>query len=102
MKKNFIVTTGLIDTWEFYENNFLLGKWCEFFGSDDFDKEKFKQEIPKKISIIKNTHHWNDLEKQIKDHEYLKGKIEYLLELISEKLSTIHNVNENKEYWNKR
>ena len=31
MKKNFLVTTGLIDAWEFGEKNFLLGKWCEFY-----------------------------------------------------------------------
>ena len=24
MKKNFLVTTGLVDTWEFNENNYLL------------------------------------------------------------------------------
>jgi len=99
MKRNFLVTTGLIDTWEFHENNFILGKWCEFYEFDDFDKEKLERKIPKKINIIKNTHHWEDLEKQIKDHEYLREKTEYLLEIISEKLSTIHHVNEDKEYW---
>ena len=99
MKKNFLVTTGLIDTWEFHENNFILGKWCEFYEFDDFDKEKLERKIPKKINIIKNTHHWEDLEKIIKDHEYLREKTEYLLEIISEKLSTIHHVNEDKEYW---
>ena len=28
IKKNFLVTTGLVDMWEFNENNFLLVKWC--------------------------------------------------------------------------
>ena len=51
------------------------------------------------INIIKNTHHWEDLEKQIKDYEYLRETTEYLLEIISENLSKIHHVNENKEYW---
>ena len=37
MKRNFLITTGIKDTWEFYENNFLLDKWCEF---DIFGKEK--------------------------------------------------------------
>ena len=41
MKKNFLVTTGLVDMWEFNENNFLLGKWCEFYEFNFFDKEKF-------------------------------------------------------------
>ena len=96
MKKNFLITTDLIDTWEFYENNFLLGKWCDY---DIFDKEKLKGKIPKKISIIKNAYHWSSTEKKVKDYEYIKNKLEYLLELISEKLSIIHNVDENKEYW---
>ena len=95
MKKNFLITTGLIDTWEFNENNFLLGKWCEFYEFDDFDKEK----IPKKINITKNRYPWDDYEKRYRDYEYLKKKIEYLLEILSEKLSIIHNVNEDKEYW---
>ena len=43
MKKDFLVTTGLIDTWEFYENNFILGKWCEFYEFDVIDKEKSKE-----------------------------------------------------------
>lgn len=99
MKKNFLITSGLIDTWEFYENNFILGKWCEFYKFKFFDKEKLKNKIPKKINIIKDRYHWDDHVKKGKDYEYLKKKIEYLLEIISEKLSTIHNVNENKEYW---
>jgi len=99
MKRNFLVTTGLIDTWEFYENNFVLGKWCEFYETDDYDEEKHKNIIPKKINIIKNRHHWNDNEKRNRDYKYLIEIKEYLLEIISEKLSTIHNVNESKKYW---
>ena len=84
--------------WEFYENNFLLGKWCEF---NIFSNKKIREEIPTDINIIKNTYHWNDYEKKVRDHEYLNKKIEYLFEIISEKLSEIHNINinENKEYW---
>lgn len=99
MKRNFLVTTGLVDTWELYENNFVLGKWCEFYETSDYDEEKHKNKIPKKINIIKNRHHWNDNEKRNRDYKYLHEKGEYLLEIISEKLSTIHNVNESKEYW---
>ena len=66
MKRNFLVTTGLIDTWEFNENNFLLGKWCEFYEFGIYEKEKLINKIPKKISIIKNIYHWNDSKKKIK------------------------------------
>ena len=98
MKKNFLVTTSIIETWEFNENNFILGKWCEFFEFEDFGKKKLKEKISK-ISIIKNQYHWENQEKKIKDYKYVKEKFEYLLEIISKKLSLIHNVNEDKEYW---
>ena len=98
MKKNFLVTTGLSDEWELMENNFILGKWCELHKFD-----LSNQNVPKKnfnqIKVIKNTYHWESDEKKNKDFKYLKEKIEHLLDIISEKLSKIHNVNENKEYW---
>ena len=99
MKKNFLVTTGIAKTWEFSENNFLLGKWCEFYEFNDFDKKKFKREIPQEISIIQNTYHWDNIEKKLADYKNLKNIHENLLEIISSKLSIIHNINENKEYW---
>tara|TARA_Y100000310_G_scaffold345289_1_gene463444 strand:- start:624 stop:2459 length:1836 start_codon:yes stop_codon:yes gene_type:complete len=96
MKKNFLITADLIDAWEFDENNFLLGKWCDL---DVSSKEKLKNKIPKRISIIKNSYHWENSEKKVRDYKYLKNTLDYLLELISENLSIIHDVNENKEYW---
>ena len=71
MEKNFIVTTGLIDTWEFDENNYLLGKWCDFSEENHFDKKKFRREILEKVKVIQNKHHWHDNKKKIKDYEYL-------------------------------
>ena len=99
MKKNFLVTTGLANMWEFNENNFLLGKWCEFYEFDVSNERKSTNQKPKEISIIRNVDHWNDDEKRIKDYEYIKKILKYLLEIISEKLSIIHNVTEDKEYW---
>ena len=78
MKKNFLVTTGLIDTWEFEENNFLLGRWCEFYEFSDFEEKKFNKKILKKDNIIKNNiDHWDNYEKRNKDYEYLEKEIEY-------------------------
>ena len=62
-------------------------------------KRNLMNQMPKGINIIKNVDHWNDDEKKIKDYEYIKKILKYLLEIISEKLSIIHNVNEDKEYW---
>ena len=98
MKRNFLITTGIEGTWEFNENNFLLGKWCEFYEFNFFDKEKFMKKNLE-IKIIKGTDIWDNNEEKIKDYNYIKKISEYLLETISEKLSIIHNVNENKEYW---
>jgi len=98
VKKNFLVTTSIVETWEFNENNFILGKWCEFFEFEDYGKKKIKEKISN-TSIIKNQYHWEDKEKKIKDYKYAKEKFEYLLEVLSEKLSLIHNVKEDKEYW---
>ena len=52
MKRNFLITTGIKDTWEFYENNFLLGKWCEF---DILGKEKLNGKVPQETSTIKDA-----------------------------------------------
>jgi len=100
MKKNFLVTTGIINTWEFNENNFCLGKWCEFYEFNNFDKKNFKKKSIDQISIIRNTnYHWKSNEKKFRDYKYLSEQLENLLDIISENLSIIHNVKENKEYW---
>ena len=96
MKKNFLVTAGIKETWEFHEKNFLLGEWCKFNFQEEGSPE---QKILENTTTIKNEYHFSDGEKRIKDYKYLKNKIEYLLEVISEKLSKIHKVDENKEYW---
>ncbi len=98
MKKNFLVTTGLIDTWEFEENNFLLGKWCEFPKLNDHESKKFI--IKKKTSnIFLSPHHWDNADKRIKDYDYLKKVLENLVIILSEKLSALHNTQEGPEYW---
>ena len=96
MKKNFLITADLFDTWEPSENNVLLGKWCEF---DLFKSGTVEKDISKKNVIIKNKYHWNESEKKIKDFKYIKENLEYLLKIISEKLSKIHEVKESEEYW---
>ena len=78
MNKNFLVTTGLVDSWEFNENNFLLGGWCEFYNFNDFDSAKFDNKILNEVNITKRPHHWGNIEKKIKDYEYIKIKLEDL------------------------
>lgn len=99
MKKNFLVTTGLVDTWEFNETNFLLGKWCELYEFSDFNKNQFVEKIPTKIAFERNIHHWEDNKKKDDDLKYLEEKLDYLLEVLSNKLSLVHNIEKDKEYW---
>ena len=97
MSKNFLVTTGLAEVWNFSEKNYILGTWCEFHEDEDYQKKKSKNEI----SVIDNKNHWSDIKKRNKDYLYLQKQLEYLLELFSEILPKVHNVNEDKEYWSK-
>ena len=83
MKKNVLVTTGLANTWNFSEKNFILGCWCEFYETNILDENEHKKKISKE-NVIKNSYHWKDSEKKFKDYEYLKEKIEYSLEIISD------------------
>ena len=95
MKRNFLVTTSLTETWEMKENNFFLGKWCEFHKSNSSNKlETFKE-----INVINNRYHWDDVDKKNRDYKYVEKILNQLLKLFSKKLSIIHNVDENKEYW---
>ena len=95
MSKNFLVTTGLDEVWNFNEKNYILGTWCEFHEDEDYQKKKSKNEI----NVIDNKNHWSDIKKRNKDYLYLQKQLEYLLELFSEILPKVHNVNEDKEYW---
>jgi len=99
MKRNFLVTTNLTNTWEFEENNFLLGDWCKFPEINNFDKDQYEKKNNKKININNNKHHWENNDKRFKDYEYLNKTLEHLVIIISENLSLVHNVNENTEYW---
>ena len=99
MKKNFLVTTNLMSTWEFDEKNFLLGSWCEFPEKNNFEKEQYKKKNNKEIDTSLHKHHWENNDKLIEDYKYLEDSIEYLLKILSQKLSLIHSVTENDEYW---
>ena len=77
MKRNFLVTTGLPNTWEKDEINFLLGTWCEFYEFDYKNKEKLINEKSKKNNFVKNDYHWNDNNKKEKDYKYIKDKSDY-------------------------
>jgi len=82
MKKNFLVTTGLMNAWEFKEHNYLLGKWCEFYEVYNYDKKKDKSIKLSEIHVTKNKNHWDDKEKKLKDFNNLGTIIDTKLHVI--------------------
>ena len=69
--------------------NFFIGPWCE-----NSNLKKFNYEI-----IKHQSHHWSDKTKMLSDYDYLKLFYEKLILLFSKELNKLHNINEDKKYW---
>ena len=88
-KINNIILTPLPKCFREKAINFFIGPWCE-----NSDLKKFNYEI------IKNqSHHWSDKTKMLSDYDYLKLFYEKLIPLFSKELNKIHNLHEDKKYW---
>jgi len=91
MNKFFLITTPIIETWDFNKNTLMLGDWC-----NTFDKKNCITKL-KKNQILQ--YHWDDTEKVFKDYIYLNNFAEKILVHLANKLNTIHQTNYSKEYW---
>lgn len=91
MNKFFLITTPIIETWDFNKNTLMLGDWCNTFEKKD-DLNRLKQN-----KIL--DYHWKNTEKVFQDYIYLNNFAEKILENLVKKLNTIHETNFSKEYW---
>ena len=91
MTKFFLITTPILETWNFNQDVLMLGSWCR-----PFDKKENLKEL-KSYKIL--DYHWNDSEKVFKDYQYLNEFGERLLSKLYENMNSFHNVSFSKDYW---
>ena len=91
MNKFFLITTPILETWDFNKDTLMLGDWCNSFEKND-DLKKLK-----KNKIL--DYHWKNTEKVSQDYVYLNDFAEKILVKLVEKLNFIHDTNFSKEYW---
>jgi putative transferase (TIGR04331 family) len=92
MKNELLVTTAIQGTWlkEKKIKRLFLTKACNLY-SEKSDWEK--------LNYYNLKYHWEDREKLINDHDYLKFFYEEVLILLRFELNKIHNLNEDIDYW---
>ena len=87
----YLYTTAIKSSKYSLENNILLlGKWCINPFSID------------KLELLKNKlikHRWENKNLHSEDFKKIEQLYEKYLKIISEKLNSFHNVNENLNYW---
>ncbi len=89
MSINNIVLTSIKECFDEKASNFLLGPWCE-----NHESKKLHYDIKSY-----QNHHWSDKNKMLSDYEYLYFFYQELISLLSRELNNLHNLNEDKKYW---
>ena len=91
MKKLFLVTTSLEDTWPENDQSVLfLGEWCRLYARKDRWVNMDAEVLP---------YHWDDRNKLYKDYQYLLELFERVLKELTIELNNIHNVSYSLRYW---
>jgi putative transferase (TIGR04331 family) len=91
MKKLFLVTTALEDTWPESDKSILfLGEWCRLYSRKQHWKKFDSKIVP---------YHWDDRDKLYKDYQYLHELFERLLIELTTELNKIHGVSYSLRYW---
>jgi putative transferase (TIGR04331 family) len=82
-----LITTSILTNKNFSSNkkNIFLGEWCKLNNNH------------KDIKTI--PYHWNNRKKFYKDYLYINSIYEEFLDILQNKLNSIHNVNFSKNYW---
>jgi len=91
MKKRFLVTTALEDSWpENGESVIFLGEWCRLFS---------RKKIWEKMDAEVLPYHWDDRDKLHKDYKDICELFEKILNELTIELNKIHSVNHSSRYW---
>ena len=91
MSKFFLITTPILETWDFEKDTLMLGSWCK-----PFDKKEKTKDLK---SCLLLDYHWEDSKKVYKDYLYLNNFGEKVLSNLFRTLNTLHNVNYSENYW---
>jgi len=90
MVNRLLVTTALEETWETEKPMLFLGEWCKLYN-----RKKYWEDL----NILIVPYHWDDRRQLKSDFLYLNNFYEIILESLSLKLNSIHNVNFSTKYW---
>jgi putative transferase (TIGR04331 family) len=90
LKKRFLITTALQDTWKKDVPVLFLGEWCKLYKDKDFWKGLDAEVVP---------YRWNDRSLVYKDYQYLNDLYERILPYLGDCLNNVHNVAYPTRYW---
>ena len=90
MKKYFLITTPLENTWRDDVPVLFLGEWCRRFSQ----KERWEN-----IDAEVLPYHWDDRDRLHSDYQYLQVFYEQLLQDLTVQLNQIHGVEHSLRYW---
>ena len=90
MRKRFLITTALEETWCDNTSVLFLGEWCRLYSR----KKKWLS-----INGEVLSYHWDNREKLFADYQYLQEFYETLLNDLTVRLNKIHGVDHSLRYW---
>jgi putative transferase (TIGR04331 family) len=90
VKKRFLITTALEETWLDREPALFLGEWCRRYSRRD-RWSKMDAEVL--------SYHWDDRARLYSDVRYLEDLYERLLWELTDQLNKIHGVGWSARYW---
>lgn len=90
MKKKFLITTALEDSWVGTGPVLFLGEWCRLYSRQKEWADMDAEVLP---------YHWKDRGKFDADYQYIRELYERLLPVLGMQLNQIHGVNNELRYW---
>ncbi|MCU0641456.1 MAG: LIC12162 family protein [Candidatus Margulisbacteria bacterium] len=88
--KRFLVTTADERTWNKERPLLFLGEWCKLYQ---------RRQVWAGLDVQVVPYHWDDRHKLQRDHQYLQGLYEELLQELAAKLNELHGSDHSLRYW---